>query len=109
MVNARNTRLRRNEGHLSTELRAYLLKTKHSFFNENATADAKYLAIVNSVTEDEISVNEGQIRIPSYKTLINYAHIQILEDTVDSVSMLPLSHETLVNNFLVAHEKSNNL
>ena len=33
----------------------------------------------------------------------------MIEDTVESVSMLPLSQETLVNNFVVEHEKSNNL
>ena len=82
-----------------------MLKRKHSFVNKNA----KHLAIVNSVTEDEFSVKEEQIRIPSYKTIINYAPIEMEEDTVESVSMLPLSQETLVNNFVVEHEKSNNL
>ena len=33
----------------------------------------------------------------------------MIEDTVESVSMLPLSQETLVNNFVVEHEESNNL
>ena len=67
------------------------------------------LAIVNSVTEDEFFVKQKQIRIPSCKTIINYSPIEMIEDTVESVSMLPLSQETLVNNFVAEHEKSNNL
>ena len=91
--------------HLSTEPGANLLRRKHSFINKNA----KHLAIVNSVTKDELTVEEEQIRIPSYKTIINYAPIEMIEDIVESVSMLPLSQETLVNNFVVQHVKSNNL
>ena len=103
-VNARNTNLRRNKGHLSTEPRANLLRRKHSFVNKNA----KHLVVVN-VTKDEFSVDEQQIWIPSYKTIINYAPIEMIEDTVESVSMLSLSQGTLVNNFVVEHEKKNNL
>ena len=33
----------------------------------------------------------------------------MIEDSVVSVSILPLRQETLVNNFVVEHEKSNNL
>ena len=59
--------------------------------------------------EDEIAVQEEQIRIPSYKTIINYVPIEMIEDIVESVLMLPFRQEMLVNNFVVEHEKSNNL
>ena len=104
-VNARNASLRRNEGHLFTEPRANSLRIKHSFVNENA----KHLAIVNNVREDEFSVKEEEIWILSYQTIINYAPMEMIEDTVEFVSMLPLSQETLVNNFVVEHRKSNNV
>ena len=54
-------------------------------------------------------MKKQQIRIPSFKRIINYTHIEMIEDSVVSVSILPLRQETLVNNFVVEHEKSNNL
>ena len=101
--------LRRDKARFNMELRANTLKTEDSSVSENIMADVRNLVIItNSVTQDESSDKREQGRIPYNEKTFNYAHNEMIEDTVEFGSIMPLCQETLVNNVVVEYEKSNN-